>query len=135
MTFAGQLAQQMMAAMCSNDADVVLELYADDCEVSDPAMQLSGKDGLRQAVNYFFTAFRMHEMEIEQVIHQDSTVIIRSRWQVTHQGEYLGVQPTGKLFATWNIMWLVTRDGKIISDNSVWDAGELRRLEQLAAEK
>jgi ketosteroid isomerase-like protein len=44
------------------------------------------------------------------------------------------VPPTGKIFDTWNIMWLVVRDGKIISDNSVWDAGELRRLEQLAAE-
>ena len=62
------------------------------------------------------------------------TVASRSRWQVVHQGEYLGVPPSGKLFETWNIMWLVVRDGKIVSDTSVWDAGELRRLEQLAAE-
>ena len=31
-------------------------------------------------------------------------------------------------------MWLVVRDGKVVSDTSVWDAGELRRLEQLATE-
>jgi steroid delta-isomerase-like uncharacterized protein len=126
----GDLVAQMMAAMLSNDPDVVLEMYADDCQVADPAMQESGKAGLRRAVEYFFTAFRMQEIEVEEVIQQDSTLIIRSRWQALHQGEYLGVQPTGRLFATWNIMWLVVRDGKIISDTSVWDAGELRRLEQ-----
>jgi steroid delta-isomerase-like uncharacterized protein len=129
-----RLPEQMKAAMLSNDPDVVLELYADDCEVSDPAMQLSGKAGLRTAVEYFFAAFRMREFEIEEVIRQAPTLIIRSRWQVVHQGEYLGVPPSGKTFETWNIMWLVVRDGKVISDTSVWDAGELRRLEQLATE-
>jgi steroid delta-isomerase-like uncharacterized protein len=130
----GDLVAQMMAAMLSNDPDVVLEMYADDCQVSDPAMQESGKAGLRRAVEYFFAAFRMQEIEVEEVIRHDSTLIIRSRWQALHQGEYLGVQPTGRLFATWNIMWLVVRDGMIISDTSVWDAGELRRLEQLPEE-
>jgi steroid delta-isomerase-like uncharacterized protein len=129
----GELVSQMMAAMRSNDPDVVLELYADDCQVADPAMQLSGKAGLRQAVAYFFAAFRMLQIEAEEVIRQGPVLIIRSRWQVVHQGEYLGVPPSGKIFETWNIMWLVVRDGKIISDTSVWDAGELRRLEQLAA--
>jgi steroid delta-isomerase-like uncharacterized protein len=126
----GDLVDQMVAAMLSNDPDVVLEMYAEDCLVSDPAMQESGKAGLRRAVAYFFAAFRMQEMEVEEVIHQDSALIIKSRWKALHQGEYLGVRPTGQLFSTWNIMWLVVRDGKIISDTSVWDAGELRRLEQ-----
>jgi steroid delta-isomerase-like uncharacterized protein len=113
-----ELSEQMMTAMRSND----------------PAMQLSGKAGLRTAVEYFFAAFHMREIEIEEVIRQGPTLIIRSRWQAVHQGEYLGVPPSGKVFATWNIMWLVVRDGKIISDTSVWDSGELRRLEQLATE-
>jgi steroid delta-isomerase-like uncharacterized protein len=126
----GDLVAQMMAAMLSNDPDVVLEMYAEDCKVSDPAMQESGKVGLRRAVEYFFAAFRMEEIEVEEVIRQDPALIIRSRWKAIHQGEYLGVQPSGRLFSTWNIMWLVVRDGKIISDASVWDAGELRRLEQ-----
>ena len=51
MTDEGDLVGQMMAAMRSNDPDVVLELYADDCQVADPAMQLSGKEGLRTAVD------------------------------------------------------------------------------------
>lgn len=134
MTDEDDLVGQMMAAMRSNDPNVVLELYADDCQVADPAMQLSGKEGLRRAVEYFFAAFHMLAIEVEEVIRQDPTLIIRSRWQVVHQGEYLGVPPTGKIFDTWNIMWLVVRDGKIVSDTSVWDAGELRRLEQVAAE-
>ena len=57
MTEGDDLVGQMMAAMRSNDPDVVLELYADDCQVADPAMQLSGKEGLRRTVEYFFAAF------------------------------------------------------------------------------
>jgi uncharacterized protein (TIGR02246 family) len=93
----GDLVGQMMAAMRSNDPDVVLELYADDCQVADPAMQLSGKEGLRTAVEYFFSAFQIRTIEVEEVIRQDPALIIRSRWQVVHQGEYLGVSPSGKL--------------------------------------
>ena len=127
------LVDQMMAAMLSNDPDVVLELYADDCKVADPAMQLSGKAGLRQAVEYFFAAFEMQSIEVDEVVRNGSTLIIRSNWSVVHKGEYLGVPPSGKSFDTWNIMWLIVRDGKIISDTSVRDAGELRRLEELSA--
>jgi ketosteroid isomerase-like protein len=39
----GDLVRQMMAAMQSNDPDVVLELYADDCQVADPASTTSGR--------------------------------------------------------------------------------------------
>lgn len=127
------LVDQMMAAMLSNDPDVVLALYADDCEVSDPAMQLSGKDGLRRGVEYFFSAFEMREINVDEIVHNGSTLIIRSHWSALHQGEYLGVPASGKVIDTWNIMWLVVRDGKITSDTSVWDAGELRRLEELSA--
>ncbi len=37
MTDEDDLVGQMMAAMRSNDPNVVLELYADDCQVADPA--------------------------------------------------------------------------------------------------
>ena len=43
MTDEGDLVRQMMAAMQSNDPDVVLELYADDCQVADPASTTSGR--------------------------------------------------------------------------------------------
>jgi predicted ester cyclase len=124
---------EMVKAMLSNDSGTVLELYSDDCEVSDPAMSLTGKEGLRQAVDYFFAAFRITRFEAEVALWQDPYLVIRSNWEVLHQGEYLGVPPSGKTMATWNVMWLTLREGKIIGDNSIWDAGELRRLEALAA--
>ena len=132
---AQEISEKMMAAMLSNSPEVVLELYADDCEVSDPAMELSGKEGLRRAVEYYFAAFKVQEFEAEQVICHGATLIIRSKHKVVHQGEYLGVPPSGESFTTWNVMWLIVRDGKIISDTSIWDAGELRRLESLAASR
>ncbi len=61
-------------------------------QVQDPDMQESGKAGLRRAVAYYFSAFRMLEMKVEEVIHQASTLIIRSGTSLT--GILTTVRPT-----------------------------------------
>jgi len=124
----------MVAAMLSNDVDQVLAMYADDCQVLDPAMEAQGKSGLATAVTYFFAAFKMLGMTIDETVITPDTLIIRSHWSALHHGEYLGVPASGRVFHTWNIMWLKLKDELIISDNSIWDAGELRRLEALGKE-
>jgi steroid delta-isomerase-like uncharacterized protein len=127
------LVDAMVAAMLSNDPDQVAALYSEDCRILDPAMEVTGKQGLLDAVTYFFSAFRMTDMSVDEVARSDSSVVIRSHWTAVHQGEYLGVAPSGVPFDTWNVMWLGVADGLIVSDTSVWDAGELRRLEELSA--
>jgi len=42
------------------------------------------------------------------------TVVIRSRMQATHAGEFLGVAPTGRRI-TWNTLALAwVRDGRVV---------------------
>jgi len=42
------------------------------------------------------------------------TVVIRSRMQATHAGEFLGVAPTGRRI-TWNTLELAwVRDGRVV---------------------
>lgn len=52
-------------------------------QVQDPDMQESGKAGLRRTVGYYFSAFRMLEMKVEEVIHEASTLVIRSGTSLT----------------------------------------------------
>ena len=120
--------------MESNSADAVAELYTEDCRIADPLMEVTGRDGLREACAQFLAAFRIEAMEINEVIEQLPHLAVRWSWSVTHRGEYLGVPASGRPFDTWNVMLLELRDGLICRDMSVWDAGELRRLEQVAAD-
>jgi steroid delta-isomerase-like uncharacterized protein len=120
--------------MESNSADAVAELYTEDCRIADPLMEVTGRDGLREACAQFLAAFRIEAMEINEVIEQLPHLAVRWSWSVTHQGEYLGVPASGRAFDTWNVMLLELRDGLICRDMSVWDAGELRRLEGVAAD-
>lgn len=118
--------------MAANDAAAVAALYTDDCVIADPVMEITGKDGLLDALRVFFGAFHLRSIEVDQVISNGNQMAVRWSWSVVHQGEYLGVPATGKWFDTWNVMLLEVRDGRFSRDTSVWDAGELRRLEQLA---
>jgi steroid delta-isomerase-like uncharacterized protein len=129
-----KLLQALVEAMESNSADAVAELYTEDCRIADPLMEVTGRDGLRDACAQFLAAFRIKAIEINEVIEQLPHLAVRWSWSVTHQGEYLGVPASGRAFDTWNVMLLELRDGLICRDMSVWDAGELRRLERVAAE-
>jgi steroid delta-isomerase-like uncharacterized protein len=128
------LLHALVDAMGSNSADAVAALYTEDCLIADPLMEVSGREGLRDACAEFLAAFRIDSIEINEVIEQLPHLAVRWSWSVTHQGEYLGVPASGKHFDTWNIMFLEVRDGLICRDLSVWDAGELRRLERLASD-
>lgn len=125
--------ERLMAAMTANSPEAVAALYTENCVIADPLMQTSGRGGLLDAVKRFFTAFRIETIKVDEVAEQPPHLVVLSSWSVIHQGEYLGVPPTGQRFDTWNVMWLGLRDGLICRDTSVWDAGQLRRLEQLAA--
>jgi steroid delta-isomerase-like uncharacterized protein len=128
----GKLLQTLVEAMGANSSDAVAALYTEDCRLSDPLMEVTGRDRLRDACTEFLAAFRIDSIEIDEVIEQLPHLAVRWSWSVTHQGEYLGVPATGRRFDTWNVMFLELRGGLICRDLSVWDAGELRRLEQMA---
>jgi steroid delta-isomerase-like uncharacterized protein len=98
-------------------------------------MQKTGRDGLLAALGVFLGAFHLTSIAVDDVIADEDRMAVRWSWSVIHQGEYLGVPATGKAFDTWNIMLLEVRDGRISRDTSVWDAGELRRLEELAGDQ
>jgi steroid delta-isomerase-like uncharacterized protein len=129
-----KLLQALVEAMRSNSADAVAELYSEDCRIADPLMEVTGRAGLRDACAEFLAAFRIESIEINEVIEQLPRLAVRWSWSVIHQGEYLDVPASGRRFHTWNVMFLEVRDGLICRDLSVWDAGELRRLERVVAD-
>ncbi len=133
MSQARAILDRLVEAMRSNEPEQVLALYTDDCHVIDPAYDRYGHAAMLEALRYFFGAFRIERIEVVQTIEEGNHLAVVWEWDVIHQGDYLGVAPTGRLFETWNVMILELRGDKIASDRSVWDASQYLRLQAATA--
>ncbi len=63
------------------------------------------------------------------MIASSNKVMVRWHFSGTHQGEYMGVAPTGKQVQNSGISTLTFVKGKIVHENAVWD--DLHRWRQL----
>jgi len=89
-----------------------------------------GRQGQRQAVDYFLAAFPDLRNEIELIIAEDDLVAAHQRWRGTHEGEFLGVEGTGRPVEFTSTAVLRIRDGLIVQAWDEMDAAGL--LGQLA---
>ena len=55
------------------------------------------------------------------MIASSNKVMVRWHFSGTHQGEYMGVAPTGKQVQNSGISTLTFVKGKIVHENAVWD--------------
>jgi predicted ester cyclase len=55
-----------------------------------------GPDGFKQMVNMFRTAFPDIHSTIEDIVAEGDKVATRAILRGTHQGEFMGITPTGK---------------------------------------
>lgn len=56
----------------------------------------TGIEGLRGFVTAFRSAFPDLEVTVEQAVASEDLVALRSVWRGTHQGEWMGVKPSGE---------------------------------------
>lgn len=88
-----------------------------------------GRGGQRQAVDYFLAAFPDLHDEIELILAEGDLVAAHQRWTGTHEGEFLGVEATGRRVEFTSTAVLRIRDGLIAE---AWDemdaAGLLAQL-------
>src|SRR4030067_234908 len=55
-----------------------------------------GPDGFKQMINMFRTAFPDINSTIEDIVAEGDKVATRATLQGTHQGNFMGIAPTGK---------------------------------------
>lgn len=84
---------------------------------------------LRTAWADWHRAFPDLSNEIEDLIATDDRVVVRYRFSGTHEGEALGVQPTGKQVETAGMVIFSIDDGRIVEEWALDDvAGLLKQL-------
>jgi steroid delta-isomerase-like uncharacterized protein len=79
------------------NVDVVDEIYAADFVSHDPAgFKAGGMEQLKQLMTSIYAAFPDFHLDIDELIAEGDKVVKRFTIHCTHQGEFMGVPPTGK---------------------------------------
>ena len=117
-------------AINQNDLDALDEMVDSDITDHDPAPgQGPGLEGVKQYFSSLHTAFPDVHMDVEDMIAEGEKVVARVSVSGTHQGEFLGIVPTGNQVAIKGIDILRIVDGKVVEHWGKFD--DLGMLQQL----
>jgi predicted ester cyclase len=73
----------------------------------------TGKEGFREHIAWFHSAFEIHKLDIERIIADDEYAVVYWRVKGRHIGPAYGVEPSGKEIENTAISTLRFLDGKI----------------------
>lgn len=107
------------------------ELYADDYVLHDPSLpeEVHGPEGYKSYVRELREAFPDLTVSDDAMITEGDTVAIRYSWRGTHEGEFMGIEPTGKRVEGTGMVFVRFEDGKVREDWIIDDSlGLLRQL-------
>jgi steroid delta-isomerase-like uncharacterized protein len=117
----------------ANSVDMVEEIYAPNYVGHDPAMpeDVHGVEGVKEFYEMYINAFPDAEITIEDQVAEGDTVATRWTARGTHQGELLGVPPSGNRVEVAGVTISRIEGGKIVEDWDNYDA--LGMMQQIGA--
>lgn len=83
-------------------------------DMIDHSRRGSGRDGVRQELQRFATAFPDWFATIEDLIAEGDKVVMRGVASGTHRGVFMGIPPTGRRVTVPGIHIMRIVDGKIV---------------------
>ena len=97
-----------------------------------PAEAARGREGVKQMMTMMRSAFPDFQVTIEDMIAEGDKVVIRQTWTGTHQGEFMGMPPTGKRIAFGVFDIIRIEGGKFVEHWGQMDSTGL--MQQLGAD-
>ncbi|RBI62295.1 ester cyclase [halophilic archaeon] len=113
------------------NVDVVDEIYAEDFVLHDPSSPdgTRGREGYREYAATYRDAFPDAEYAVEELVAERDAVAMRYTARGTHEGELMGIEPTGEEVTVTGMELYHVDDGKITEMWTYYDAlGVLRQL-------
>jgi steroid delta-isomerase-like uncharacterized protein len=114
------------------NVDVIDELVAEDIVNKDPSLPPDippGREGVKILSQGYVSAFPDMDLKVEDQIAEGDKVVTVWSASGTHQGELLGIPPTGKQTAVTGITIDRIKGGKVVETLTHWD--NLGLLQQL----
>jgi steroid delta-isomerase-like uncharacterized protein len=99
----------------AGNLELVDELFAPDYVLHDPVVpdEVSGPEGMKRYVSMYRAAYPDTHFTIEDQIAEGDEVVTRWIGQGTHEGELMGIPPTGKQVTVTGIEVDRVVDGKM----------------------
>jgi steroid delta-isomerase-like uncharacterized protein len=118
------LARRWADILAQGNSDLVEEIYASDFVGHDPTMpeDLRGVEGAREFYSMYLGAFPDAEVTIEDQLAEGDKVVTRWTGRGTHQGELMGVPPSGNRVEVPGITISRIEGGKIVEEWENYDA-------------
>lgn len=114
------------------DQDALNEIVASDVIARIPGVpELRGREVYWETVQTYRSAFPDFTVNVAELITADGTVVADYSVRGTHEGELMGIAPTGKEFEMPGIVIFRLEDGKIVEERN--EADMLGMLQQLGA--
>jgi steroid delta-isomerase-like uncharacterized protein len=107
-------------AMNTNDAEIIAktidELVEPDALIRTPLpIAATGAQGLKEVFARLLRAYPDLHITIEDLVEEGDKVVMRDTVTGTHQGEYMGIPPTGKS-VTYNEIFIARLAGGRIAE-------------------
>lgn len=102
------------AVVNEGDYDRIDEFVAEDVRDHTLLGQREGRDVMVETTRELRTAFPDFEVTLEEVVGDGDTVAVRMRQTGTHDGPFMGIEPTGASFEIEAMAFLRMGDGKIV---------------------
>ncbi|MEU6717910.1 ester cyclase [Nonomuraea sp. NPDC046802] len=121
-------------AVSSGDAEIVSktidEVVHPDVLIRTPLpIATTGTQAMKEVLTVLHRAFPDLNVHIEDVIAEGDKVVTRNTVTGTHQGEYMGIAPTGKSITYKEILIARFADGRIAETWAVVDVlSQMRQL-------
>ncbi len=115
------------------NAAMVDELHSADFVDRASAGRAADREGFKQGIISLYQAFPDFRAQVEDLVVDEARQMVAVRWTAlgTHQGKYMGAQPTGRQIRFQGIEIIRVADGKIAERWGEWDGIAL--MEQLKA--
>lgn len=94
--------------------DTAEEFLAEDIHDYTPMGETTGRDAVVATAKKIETAFPDFSITLEEIVADGDTVAVRMIQRGTHEGVFMGIEPTGKSFEIEAMAFARVEDGKIV---------------------
>jgi predicted ester cyclase len=95
------------------EIELIDEICTEDVVEHSPLGERRGREALKEQSEYIHAAFPDVAVTIEDAVAEGDTIAQRLAFHGTHEGEFMGIEPTGTEVEIVNMLFTRIEDGQI----------------------